>query len=210
MKPVACPSCGAAVEFHSAAAIAVVCPYCGSNLVRRDLDVESLGKIAALQEDGSVLQLGTSGKYQGRAFTLAGRLQRGWEQGYWSEWYADFGDAREGWLAEAMGWYYFTFRQNATVDLPAFQIVKPGGPLMVNGLQWEAADRKKCKVVSAAGEFPAQIRPGLLSETLDLVAPGKKCATIEHTQDGELSFYAGEFMDFADLHLVNLRPVDGW
>jgi uncharacterized protein (DUF983 family) len=53
-----CPSCGAPVVFKSASSVFAVCEYCQSTLVRHDQNLEDIGKMAALVEDRSPLQLG--------------------------------------------------------------------------------------------------------------------------------------------------------
>ena len=58
-------SCGAPVRFKSSVALLAVCASCRSQLVRKDLDIESLGKVAELVSDGSVVQLGTEGRWRG-------------------------------------------------------------------------------------------------------------------------------------------------
>lgn len=74
-REVACPSCGAPVKFTSVASLLSVCSYCGSTLIRRDLDVENLGKMAELIPDSSPLQLGVERRYRGKHFNVMGRLQ---------------------------------------------------------------------------------------------------------------------------------------
>ena len=102
MKVLNCPSCGAEVTFQSAHTVFTVCKYCQSTLVRKDLKLEDLGKMAQLKDDPTPLQLGTSGKRKGE-FTLIGRVRVEWERGFWNEWYLRFDDGREGWLADAQG-----------------------------------------------------------------------------------------------------------
>ena len=51
MKSTVCPSCGAPVQFQSAASILAVCEYCHSTLVRHDLNLEDVGKMAQLQTE---------------------------------------------------------------------------------------------------------------------------------------------------------------
>ena len=62
-RTAACPSCGAPVVFKSAASIFAVCEYCQSTLVRHDQALEDIGKMAALAEDRSPLQLGSEGHW---------------------------------------------------------------------------------------------------------------------------------------------------
>jgi hypothetical protein len=63
------------VKFTSVASLLSVCSYCGSTLIRRDLDVENLGKMAELIPDSSPLQLGVERRYRGKHFNVMGRLQ---------------------------------------------------------------------------------------------------------------------------------------
>jgi len=93
-KEVHCPSCGAPVVFQSAASVLAVCEYCGSTLVRHDLDLENVGKMAQLQADGSPLQLRAEGRYRGDSFTVVGRIQLRFEKGLWNEWHLLFNDQR--------------------------------------------------------------------------------------------------------------------
>ena len=92
MKSTVCPSCGAPVRFQSAASILAVCEYCKSTLVRHDLNLEDVGKMAQLQTDGSPLQLRVEGKYRGVHFGVVGRIQLRFEHGLWNEWHLLFDD----------------------------------------------------------------------------------------------------------------------
>lgn len=76
-------------------------------VVRQDVDVASIGIMAALPEDMSPLQLGSIGKYKGNNFAILGRLKLAWEDGMWNEWYCLFDDGKEAWLAEAQGSFAF-------------------------------------------------------------------------------------------------------
>lgn len=75
----ACPNCGAAVEFASAASASAVCSFCRSTLVRDGEALRRIGTSAELFDDHSPLRLGAGGKRQGLAFTLVGRLQYAYE-----------------------------------------------------------------------------------------------------------------------------------
>ena len=68
----ACPSCAAPVGFASAQSLLAVCGYCRATLIRRDLDVEQVGTMAALLEDATPLQLAAEGAWR------ATPLRRSW------------------------------------------------------------------------------------------------------------------------------------
>src|SRR5947208_11033446 len=120
MQTTNCPSCGARILFQSAASILAICDYCKSTLVRRDLDVENIGKMAELQRDGSPLQLHAEGRYRQVHFAVVGRIQLRYEQGLWNEWYLLFDDMRGGWLGEAQGIYAISFL--AEISQPVLRV----------------------------------------------------------------------------------------
>ena len=66
------------------------------------------GKMSELFEDFSPLQLMASGKWEGKPFTLIGRLQYKYAQGTWSEWIAGFDDGSTGSLSEDNGAFVFS------------------------------------------------------------------------------------------------------
>jgi hypothetical protein len=58
-----------------------VCGHCRASLIRRDLDVKQVGRMPALLEDPSPLQLGAEGAWRGTHFAVVGRIQVPWEPG---------------------------------------------------------------------------------------------------------------------------------
>lgn len=178
-----CPGCGAAVEFKIGSSMVVVCPYCRSLVARGDRDVEDLGKVAALVDTGSPLEVGLEGKFEGQKFRLVGRAQlRHSMGGIWDEWYAAFPNDRWGWLAEAQGRFYLTFRQPEARNLPAFQDVLVGARLPV-GQGMKAAEKAKAAAASAEGEIPYRLTPGQEFTYVDLSGPQSSFGTIDYSED---------------------------
>ena len=70
-----CPGCGAPVEFRSAQSTHAVCSFCRSTVVRDGATLARVGKMAELFDDHSPLQRMARGSWQGKDFTLVGRLQ---------------------------------------------------------------------------------------------------------------------------------------
>ncbi len=107
------PQCGAPVDFASAASAFAVCSFCRSSVVREGDALRRIGQSAELFDDHSPLQLGASGRYQGAAFTLVGRLQYRYAEGTWNEWHALFDRGGEpgksAWLSEDNGRYVMAF-----------------------------------------------------------------------------------------------------
>ena len=106
MKHANCPQCGADVKFHAAASVLAVCEYCTSTLMRNGEALEHIGKMAELQDDPTLIQIGTEGVYKGVHFGVIGRIQLKYAAGLWNEWHIMFDDMKTGWLGEAAGEFY--------------------------------------------------------------------------------------------------------
>lgn len=205
-----CPACGAEVDFKSRSAVFAVCSYCQSTLIRHDVDLEAIGKMAELPPDMSPFQVGTRGTYEGKRFELLGRLKIAWEDGVWNEWYALFDDGREGWLAEAQGFFMMSFPQAVPSSLPDAAAVKVGRRItLASGQKFTVDDIKQATCVGSEGELPFPAPRGRESLSVDLSGPEATFANIEYAEDGR-RLYTGKYVEFDDLKLSNLRELDGW
>src|SRR5277367_81410 len=133
MQQVACPGCGAPVEFKSAASVMAVCEFCKTTLLKDADSVRNLGKMSEILEDYSPLQIGSVGQSGGRSFSLIGRIQLRYTDGFWNEWYALFDDGSNGWLSDASGQYTMTFAKPTKAESPLFEKLMPGRVLRVQG-----------------------------------------------------------------------------
>lgn len=149
-----CPGCGAPVEFRSAQSVYAVCSYCSSTVVRDGETLSRLGKMAELFEDHSPLQLMARGIWQGRGFTLVGRLQYRSASGPWTEWNALFDDGTSGWLAEDNGAYVLSLPASTQRGVPAAEHFRIGATTAVNGKSYDVASNETAALVSAQGELP--------------------------------------------------------
>lgn len=179
-------------------------------LVRHDVDLESLGKMAELPEDMSPLQVGTRGSFESKGFELIGRLKMAWQDGSWNEWYALFDDGREGWLAEAQGFWMMSFPEADTSHVPAEEKLRPGQYLPFGRMSFVVDDIKQATCVGSEGELPFRAPKGRTSTSVDLSAPPVRYACIEYSQEDGVRLYQGTYIEFDDLHLSNLRVIDGW
>jgi len=57
-----CPECGAPVPLRGTA-VTAVCEYCGSTIVRTDVDLRLVGKVSAILDNGSPIVLGSRGRF---------------------------------------------------------------------------------------------------------------------------------------------------
>ncbi|MBF0493362.1 MAG: DUF4178 domain-containing protein [Deltaproteobacteria bacterium] len=209
MLKLPCPSCGAEVIFQSSASIFSVCNFCKSMLVRRDKNLEDLGKMADLLPDISPLQISTEGKYQKVNFGIVGRQILGWENGRWNEWYIFFDDGRWGWLAEAQGFYMISFRETLPVNFSNHQEFPVGRNFQFKDMAFAVEDRHEAWILSAEGELPSLSPPDKKFESIDFKGPQSEFACLQFFDEGP-ELYLGEYLEFDDLHFNNLRKLEGW
>ncbi len=205
-----CPACGADAAFKTSIALFAVCPFCRSLVMRKELDLEALGKVAQLQSDGTPLQVGTRGKYKGAPFLAAGRVQMKMPVGFWNEWALVFDDGRQGWLGEAQGTYAVSFY--VKTDAPADpKTLEEGAKVTLADREFAVRDYCEAHYVSAEGELPFRPPLGLSDAvpSVDLIAPGGAFATIDYSEKPPLVFI-GEYQEFDALQFSNLRAIEGW
>jgi hypothetical protein len=201
--PVAnCPSCGGPIEFKVGSSVVVICDYCHSVVARGDVAPELLGKVGALVDTGSPLRRDLPGKYRNVGFRLTGRTQmRHSMGGVWDEWYAAFDDGRWGWIAEAQGRYYVTFKAEAS-DLPPEGALNPGD----NYNEYVVDETGTASVIAGEGEIPWRVEAGTEYAYADLSGPSDRFATIDYSEDTPLLF-AGELTSLAALGInIKLEP----
>jgi hypothetical protein len=186
-----------------------VCGYCRATLIRRDLDVEQVGTMAALLEDATPLRLGTEGAWQGTHFAVVGRVQVRWAGGRWNEWYCVFDDGRGGWLGEAAGEYAMSFAATVPEALPTWESLRPGVPVTLGGVAYEVTDVREAQVVGGEGELPFEIGSGWETATADLRTSTARFATLDYSDDAP-RLYLGEVVELARLGLRGLRELDPW
>ncbi|HEY9024391.1 MAG TPA: DUF4178 domain-containing protein, partial [Burkholderiaceae bacterium] len=203
----ACPNCGAPVEFRSAASASAVCSFCRSTLVREGSALRRIGQSAEIFDDFSPLAIGASGRFQGEAFMLVGRLQLGTEDGPWNEWHAVFDNGRDGWLSEDNGRYVFAFDAPAPPDLPSVARLQPGAPVTAAGRRWTVASRVQARLLAAEGELAKPPVPGRPLLVADLRSTAGEVATIEEPEGASETWSVGASVALADLKMSGLRET---
>jgi DNA-directed RNA polymerase subunit RPC12/RpoP len=185
-----CPTCGGPIEFAIGSSAVVVCRYCSSVVARTDRGIESHGVVAALVDTGSPLAVGTTGRFRGTGFRITGRSQmRHPMGGTWDEWYAALDDGRWGWLAEAQGRFYFTFKVGA--DAPSRDALQLGATVTaIDSLT--VAEIAEASLISAEGELPWVPEPGSSYAYADLTGTDRRFATIDYSEEPPVVFKGAE------------------
>jgi hypothetical protein len=225
MKKYNCPSCGAEVIFQSNLSVYAVCKYCNSMVVRHDVDVESIGIMAALPDDMSPLQIGTGGVYKGQHFGIVGRMKIAWKDGVWNEWFLVMDGGQKGWLAEAQGSYAISFEVEAPLLLETEEAIDPliddfeedsykkqlelGSYITLSNQSLKVVDIKHATCLGSEGELPFTAPQGRKTLCFDLLGGEGEFGSIE-IFDGKQRAYLGNYVEWDEMHCQNLRTLEGW
>jgi hypothetical protein len=208
MQKISCPACGGEVVFRSAASVMAVCEYCQSTLLKDADSVKDIGKMSALLEDYSPLQITSTGAFQGRTFSLVGRIQLRYDAGIWNEWHALFDDGSSGWLSDASGQYVFTVADSAPPEaLPPFENLHPGRPLRYRGVVFYAADVRAARCIAGEGELPFKVGNGWELRAADFRV-GHRFLTLDYSDGPTPQLYLGQSVTLEQIRCQLLRSDD--
>lgn len=204
----ACPGCGAPVLFRSAQSTHAVCGYCHSTVVRDGDTLSRIGKMADVFQDYSTLQLMASGRWNGKGFTLVGRLQYRYAGGSWNEWVAALDDGSMAVLSEDNGAFVFSTALRTQRDLPAAEHFRVGATTAINGQPYTVASNAQVTLVAAEGELPHLPPLGAPFAMVELRSNGGEVLAIDYGptlagQPPEVSL--GRAVNLDDLQLKGLH-----
>lgn len=204
-----CAGCGAPIQFRWSGAVQTVCPYCRSILVRTDVDLQKVGEVADLPPDPSPISLLTEGVYKGKPFQVIGRILYEWDGGGWNEWHLAFSDGSSGWLSDAQLQYAVSFLVPSPGQLPPRQEARRGKYFTFHSVTYSVSTVTIAKYKGLEGELPFKFFGKDEMYFADLRTPGAAFGTLDYSEDPPLLFL-GEWVEFADLKLKNLREFEGW
>jgi hypothetical protein len=203
-----CPNCGAKIVFQWSSSVQTVCTYCKSILVRTDVDLKKVGQVADLPPDSSPIQLNTEGVYHNKAFVVGGRILYEYEQGGWSEWHIVMNDGGSAWLSDAQAEYAVSFAVSGQT-LPAESQIQVGQQYTWNNQTYTVTVITEAHYKGVEGELPFQYWDKTNVNFVDLRSQTEKFATLDYSDD-QPALYLGEFVEFDNLKLKNLRQFEGW
>jgi hypothetical protein len=203
-----CPNCGAPIVFHWSSSVQTTCAHCKSILIRTDLSLERVGVVSDLPPDSSPIQIGTSGVYENRAFTVAGRIIYDYDEGSWNEWHVVLNTGGTAWLSDAQGQYAVTSALRAG-PLPALTAVHLGDRFQWNKTEFSVTVITQARYRGVEGELPFQYWDKHGAVFADLRSTAGDFATLDYS-DSEPALYIGKMVEFEALRLKNLRAFEGW
>jgi hypothetical protein len=203
-----CPSCGAPILFLWSSSVQTTCAHCHSILVRTDVRLDRVGVVSDLPPDSSPIQIGASGVYEDRAFTVAGRIIYDYDEGSWNEWNIVLSAGGSAWLSDAQCQYAVTLPFPAE-SLPALDAVHLGDRFTWNKTAFAATAITQARYRGVEGELPFQYWDKQEATFVDLRSTGSDFATLDYC-DSEPVLYLGKMVDFDALRFKNLREFEGW
>lgn len=205
-----CPGCGAPVTFRWSSAIQTVCPFCHSILVRTDVTIQNVGKVADLPPNPSPIQLLTSGTYNNKKFDVIGRIIYEYEQGGWNEWHIVFSDGASGWLSDAQLQYAVSFQMQSATPLPPEQQVTRGQRLTFANIQFEVSTMTMATYKGVEGELPFPFYGKSNMLFVDLRNASNDFATLDYSDRSAPMLFIGKTVPYEALQLQNVRQFEGW
>jgi hypothetical protein len=196
--------------------VTAVCEYCGSTVVRTDVDLRLVGRVSAIADNGSPIVLGARGRHLGIPFEVAGRLQVQYQRGAWNEWFVTFADGTIGWLADALGQFAIMRPRDQSIvagRVPPHAAVKVGSALTIDGVALVVTDRRAAQYRGAEGVLPFVAEPGLVFHSVDLRGANGEFVSLDYGTRGDHNYpvpYFGGSVDLHDLGLHPLRRFQGW
>lgn len=207
MQIVSCPSCGAEVKFRSHASVMAVCEYCGTSVLKDAGAVKDLGKMSAVLEDYTPIQIGTAGVIGGRPYTVVGRIQLKYSAGMWNEWYLLFDDGGTGWLGDSSGMYVVTAVREVHGEMPAFGEIVAGRTYNVAGQRLTASEVRRADCIGGQGELPFKVGDGYQAQVADF-RRGGEFITLDYSDGPSPVVYTGVAVTLEAMQCQLLRDDD--
>jgi hypothetical protein len=203
----ACPSCGAQVSFRSSASVMAVCEYCQTTILRDENTIRDQGKMSAILEDYSPLQIGSSGFLDGLGFALIGRIQLQYTDGFWNEWYLQFDDGSNGWLSDASGLYVITRAVGHLEGAPFFSALSINQIIVYDSISFRVTDCRHATCTGGQGELPFVVGQGWQTSVADLRFRSR-FISLDYTDTYPPQVYDGQAVTLPNLKFQLLRDVD--
>jgi hypothetical protein len=203
-----CPNCGAEITFRWSGAVQTTCASCRSILVRHDVDLQKVGDVSDIPPSTSAIQLGTEGRYKGKPFVVVGRIIYEYDRGRWNEWHILL-DNESAWLSDALAEYGVSQRLENHEELPTASALRVGESFSFDRTPFKVTRITTARYGGVEGELPFEYWDKSQIVFSDLESPTGRFATIDYSEEPPWLF-VGDYAEFDQLALTNLREIPGW
>jgi hypothetical protein len=202
-----CPSCKNNLQPMYSSCDWITCPQCGA-LTEKGNEQQTI-KNTLPGDDASVIQIGTLGTWQHHKFEVTGRIQFGFsDDSYVNWWHLDSGK-QSLWLAESYGSMRIMKEDVLTASILSVEKMKPGDKIKIT-------EKENFTMNSFATALTWKTEGELPYKPED-----KKFMWIELTSDvsgfdihifdrTQVKAYRGEDVDHQKISLTKIRKVNGW
>jgi len=204
-----CPNCSAPITFTWSGSVQAVCGFCRSVVVRHDVDLTRVGEVSSVPDDSSPIQIGTTGRVDGQAFTVTGRIVYQYARGGWNEWHLALADGSSAWLSDAMAEYAVSRLLAAQKPLPPSDELRGGMAFTWLGGEFRVTTLTRARYRTVEGELPFEYWNKDEVLFADLRSGDGQFATIDYSEQPPLLF-VGRYVEFDDLGLKDVRRFEGW
>ena len=182
-----CPSCGAPVRVQNRYVKVVACEFCGQVGLLDGPRLDPTGRSAGLVDLPSPLYLDATGRIEGRAFRVLGRLLYEYEGGAWHEWFVAFDGGDPGWLVEDEGRFSLLHKAPLTEPAPEYDRVDVGDVIALLGREVFVTEKNEAVIAGGEGQLAFPIFPGERVRYLDGSA-GEDQVGLEYADDETEAF----------------------
>ncbi len=205
-----CPSCASAITPEYRFTKTVTCPYCQTPSHLSNGEITIQGEPIALADYGSIFAVGQTGKMNGEAIKVLGRIRFVYPDGVWDEWLIrkDSDMEKEYWLQEDEGG--FTLFEK-TIDIgeaygkvehSMFEVGErypsPGGAA---GNWYFCSEKNVAEVLGSEGELPYYAKPGEQANFVDGIIVGTQQVFSFEMLDFGGTGYVGSRMDISEFEM---------
>jgi hypothetical protein len=182
-----CPSCGAPIRVQNPYVKVVACEFCGQVGLLNGSRLDPSGRSAGLIDLPSPLYLDATGRIEGRAFRVLGRLLYEYEGGAWHEWFVQFDGGDPGWLVEDEGRFSLLHKTPFDGPAPDYDRVRVGEVLRLLGREVFVTEKNEAVIAGGEGQLAFLLLPGERVRYLDGTA-GDEQVGLEYADDETEAF----------------------
>jgi len=204
-----CNECKKTFDIDHDDALVAFCTHCGM-INRLSQSDNSDFKFGAPEEDYSPIQIGTTGKFEGKQFQVAGRLRFDFRNAFRNFWSVVVEDGRRLWLIESYG--YYVIAKNESLQIPAnlFRSVKAGKIISFEEKEWPVETVYENQNYKGEGELFETIPSPFTHEQVEMSNESGEGIFISILSPSNLVFYRGKYFEFDEMNFKTFRTSAAW
>lgn len=204
-----CCSCACSLQVKSGASYCLICPACQAvNYRPGQAAIPGIKRMEPVQEDMSVIRLGTKGLYQEEAFEVIGRLQYFFQERYRNQWFLHCSKGTTAWLGDWDGNY--SWLNKLEVVRNKFENPTPGKKVQISQVDYLTEQIDVSRKVFGEGELGNfYLNPDKFI-TIECYTLEEQLALANIFTDKKVEAFAGRYVAWSQLNLQDIRQHHDW